>query len=686
MGPPKYPDLGPENRAARQVCYARPVRLPLLLACILLGSCDCADGNGPPASDAGPDGSDEDGGDAGRIPGRAVRVPAMVEADLGAITTVPVTIVAGTAAWATTLTAEAPRFVYIEGQPATVRPLSIDSVRLEAGQQKQYELRLQTLLTWDHTITLRVHGEAFVVPVRPSLLPPLIGVDGFGCDGPHVLAHGPDCGPCGPETTSQTCADTQPLAQCHPIGMQIPEGVDEEVARAACDSGAALPIQITHDVPASFWSLAVAPDALDTTELEWIAGVLELQLRTRAVAVPGLQTWWMQTCTDCANADGTRGPYDPANAIVFDGLQAMGGALAAVHGVPALELATAEQAFDLLCPCVAAGTPCDAASGPSQPACALDDALYTDELATAYGPLVAAIASRVAQGAHAAGTDTLVVSAPVDSPSRGLSPLTRVALGAGMADAIDALGVTAAPAPEPTWLDPVPDCTIDAPGCETAPPFEDWTALLPPEGGGDPVPTVVSAAETWRAFDLEVDPSEIGLALVFGGWDVPLWYSRIRAGFHGTSPREVIAAFRIGTLLTAMRVEGMSFAFPPAEPNAYELLVRTLSGTHPVRRDEQPADFEELVLRFLTRDGEDVLVAWNNAEAARVAFVAAEDLDYLEVTVTRVRADGPQLEITTETLASPDTQLSVMPLSEVVILRVDAEERLGFRWLQTIQY
>jgi hypothetical protein len=117
-----------------------------------------------------------------------------------------------------------------------------------------------------------------------------------------------------------------------------------------------------------------------------------------------------------------------------------------------------------------------------------------------------------------------------------------------------------------------------------------------------------------------------------------------------------------------------------------ELLVRTLSGTRPVRRDETPEGFDELVVRFLARDGEDVLVAWNNADNARIAFLSGDDMEYRDVSVTRVRGDGRDLEVTTETLPSPTTQLSVMPLAEVVILRVSADEQLGFRWLQTVQF
>lgn len=663
------------------------MRTTFFFLSFVLTGCDCGDGGGPSGSDAGVDGGDGDGGDAGRIPGREVRVPSVVEADLGAIVEVPVTIVAGSAAWDTTLTAEAPRFVYIEGEPATVRPLAIDSVHLEAGQQKEYQLRLQTLLTWDHTITLRVHGEPFDVPVHPTVIPPLIGVAGFGCEGPHELVHGPDCGPCGPETTVQTCADTQPLAQCHPIGFRVPEGVDEAVARAACDTGAALPIQFSDDVPASFWSLALDPQTLDVSELTWVSAVMEEQLRTRPLPVPGIFAWWMTTCPDCANADGSRGPYDPANAIVFDGLQAMGGAIAAVNGVPAIQIASPAEVIAHLCPCIAAGTACAAVSGPSQPACAELDALHSEALGAAYGPLVAAIAARVATGVHTASPDVRVISAPVDEPSRGLGPLTRIALDNGLADSVDALGVAATPYPAPTWMDPVPDCAVGAPGCETAPPFEDWTALLPPEGGGDPVPTLVHATDAWRAFDVAVDPQEIQAGLVFGGWDaLPLWYSSIRAGFHGTSPREAIAALRIGALLAAERVEGMSFTFPPADTDAYELLVRTLSGTRPVRRDETPEGFDDLVVRFLARDGEDVLVAWNNAETAQVVFVAGDDIEYGQITLTHVQGGGADLEVTTETLDSPSTQLSVLPLSEIVILKVGADDQLGFRWLQSIQW
>ncbi len=646
--------------------------------------CDCGDDDVPPGEDGGTDGGD--GGDAGRIPGRAVRVPAMVEAELGAIVTLEATIVAGEEPWATTLTAEAPHFDYIEGSPAFAGPLPIDSVRLEAGQQKAYELRLQTLLTWDHTVTLRVHGEPYEVPIHPVLSRPLVGIEGFGCDGPHELAYGPSCGPCGAETTSQVCAESQPLDQCHPVGLRIPEGVDETVARAACDVGAALPIQFTRAVPASFWSLALDDDSLDLTELTWASGVMEEQLRTRPMPTPGYSSWWMQTCSDCANADGTRGAYDPANVVLFGGLEAMGQALGGVRGIAGVQVAEAGATFAHLCPCVAQGLPCSAASGPSQPACAAPDALWTEELGQAYGTLITAIDTRIAAGVHAADPEATVVSAPVDDPNRGLSPLSRVALIDGLDDSVDALGVVSTPLPPPTWLDPMPNCEAAEPGCETAPPFADWTALLPPEGGGDPVLTNVSAVETWRAFDQAVDPGELIVSMAIGGWDhLPLWVSSLRAGFHGTSPREPIAAFRAAAIFASASVAGMAFAFPPTSPDAYELLVRTFSGVHPVDRPETPVGYDEAFVRFFSRPGEDVMVLWNNAENARVVFLSSLPAEYLGVTMTSVRGDGAQLEITTETLDTPDTQIDLAPLAEIVIVTVDAEENLEFDWIETLQ-
>jgi hypothetical protein len=648
--------------------------------------CGCGDDDGTEIPDGGADGGDEDGGDGGRIPGRAVRIPSAVEADVGAIVTLEATIVAGEEPWATTLTAEAPRFVYIEGQPAHAGPLSIDSVRLEAGQQKGYRLRLQTLRTWDHTITLRVHGQPYEVPIHPRVRPPLIGVEAFGCEGPHELAYGPDCGPCGPETTSAVCAASQPLDTCHPVGFRIPEGVDEEVARAACDVGAALPIQVTRDVPASFTTLAVDPGELDVTELEWVSGVMEAQTRTRPLPTPGVNAWWMQTCSDCANADGSRGPFDPANTIVFDGLEMMGRTVGGVRGIAGLQIANAGDVFALVCPCVTLGQPCVAATGPSQPACAMPDASFSEELGEIYGPLVAAIAERVGAGVHAVNPEALVITAPLDDPNRGLSPLSRWALISGMEQSVDAFGIVSAPMPAPTWIDPLPDCAVGAPGCETAPPFTDWQALLPPEEGGDPVLTTVSAVQTWRAFDAAVDPRELQVAMALGQWDdLPLWVSSLRAGFHGTSPREVIAAFRAAAIYTATEARGLSFAFPPTNPEAYELLVRTFSGAHPVERPETPDSYDDLVVRFFSRPGQDVMVLWNNAENARIAFVAARPLEYLGATLTIVDAGEGELEITSEDLNDPNTQIDVAPLSEFAILTVDAEDELEFRWVDSLQ-
>jgi hypothetical protein len=652
------------------------------LFALLSSSCDCDD-SGSPAQDAGPDGA----GDAGPVPGRAVRVPDMVEADVGAVVHVGVTIVAGSAPWTAQLLAEAPPFVYLDGQPVDVSPLSFDAVSLEAGQQKEYSLRLQTLLTWDHTFTVWVEGQSYEVPVHPRVRAPLIGLDGLGCDGPHELAFGPDCGPCGIETTSAVCAASQELANCHPVGFRLPDGGDE-ASRARCNAGAAVPSQTTRQVPSSFMDLATSASLLDLTELEWISGVRQEQLRTRPILTPGLDSWWMTSCPACANADGSHGAYDPANLTVFGGLETMSREIGGVPGVAAVLIADETATMEHLCPCIEAGTPCEAASGPDQPACAAPDALYTEELGTTYGPLMAAIGTRMGRGVDAAGTEALVVSAPIDAPNRGLTPLTRTALEEGLSTFIDALGIVSAPMPVPTWLDPVPDCSTAEPGCDTAPPFEDWTALLPPEGGGDPVATVVSATRTWRTFDADVDPAEILRALSIAGWpDLPLWVTSVRGGFHGTTPREVVAGLRAATILTSAGVAGISFAFPPTNSDAFELLVRSLSGAHPVERAETTEGYDDVVLRFLSKDGQDVLVAWNNAEGPRVVFLDAEDLEYTAVTVTRVHASAEEAQITTEAFDTPDVQLDLPSLTDIVIVTVDAarSQDLEFDWLASIQ-
>src|SRR6185436_10521617 len=107
---------------------------------------------------------------------------------------------------------------------------------------------------------------------------------------------------------------------------------------------------------------------------------LESQLRTRPLPTPGYTSSWMYTCgIDCLNANGTFGPYDQRNAVVFGGLENLGRDMAGLRGSIGAQIAEADETLDLFCPCLSDGVPCSAENGPSQPACLAEDPIYSDE-------------------------------------------------------------------------------------------------------------------------------------------------------------------------------------------------------------------------------------------------------------------------------------------------------------------
>ena len=146
---------------------------------------------------------------------------------------------------------------------------------------------------------------------------------------------------------------------------------------------------------------------------------------------------------------------------------------------------------------------------------------------------------------------------------------------------------------------------------------------------------------------------------------------------------------------------GTEFIFAPADPQAYNLLVKGLSGATPVYTTTAPligADYGGLVYKLFTRPvrqvpgtsevpgtsiGEDIIALWSNAETPLALTLAAAPTHFKQATLTRFAdANGP-LGITTTRSGAPPAVITVQPLVEFYFLSV-ISDRPGFGWLEGI--
>jgi hypothetical protein len=261
----------------------------------------------------------------------------------------------------------------------------------------------------------------------------------------------------------------------------------------------------------------------------------------------------------------------------------------------------------------------------------------------------------------------------------------------------------------PNWISPTLNCAYYQmpgnpywlpPGCETAPPFEDYVTPA-----GRPIP----ARYTWRQFDERVDVSNLlHSAEALGVLDrIYFFDTELHAGWHDSDPtttpaREAMAGLRIGSINTHQRVLGSEFIFAPTDPTAYNLLVKHLAGATPVYAWDAPlmdADYSGLVYKLFTRPvgqgtsiGEDIIALWSNAEEYQqlTLSLAAEPTQFKQVTLTSFeavlpRADEPErLSIFTENKTAPPESILVRPIKQFYFLSV-ISDRPGFGWLADLR-
>lgn len=407
---------------------------------------------------------------------------------------------------------------------------------------------------------------------------------------------------------------------------------------------------------------------------------------------------WM-TCPEYTNPDGSVGFFDPDNTFLVQQYVANVKAETARYApeLRFVELSNEPAAEFYLCPCglQVFGVPapeCDTTGGPNQPACLLGT--DSPEFVATYGDLLFTAADAAAEAMAAANPEALLVTGALDMPplNIGLSLTTEYMITRGLLTHDNvAIGIHQYPYPYPNWLPEPPNCAYFQapgdpywlpPGCETAPPFDDYTT---------PAGRLVHARDVWQAFDTRVDLSLLlHDAEALGVLDRTYFFdTELHAGWNDdgdpttTPAREAMAGLRIAAINAHQRVLGSEFVLPPSDPAAYNLMVKYLAGVTPVYRWDAPlldADYSGLVYKLFTRGDEDIIAVWNNAETPTELTLLTGPAIFKQVILTRFADAGGPLAISTTDLSAPPAAIRVEPLREFYFLSV-ISDRPGFGWL-----
>jgi len=596
-------------------------------------------------------------------------------------------------------------------------------------QTAHSELKLQTLRMRTHSLTLtfttsgqvsnlsyttapvgQVANLSHTITLAPAIQPhtPLFGLHGDpyynGLPAPFVRVWGPGCRPC-PTTPGDPPGSTRDIAcakqlndscNCHPFQEVLDAEADTRVRRRAPDMQR-YASQFLRSI-GGWGGIQHAPGQYLWDGLDWLFTALSPQERDYSPLFSGIMDGnfgWM-TCPQYTNPDGSVGFFDPDNAYLVAQYRAHVRATTA-HYAPDLrfvELSNEPAAEFYLCPCVAPGGTCTATSGPNQPACLLGP--NSPEFVATYGDLLFTATGAAAEEMAATNPEALAITGALDLPPNdfGLSLTTQnlITRGLLLRDNV-VIGIHQYPyLYPPNWISPTLNCAYyQKPGdpywlpagCETAPPFADYTTPA-----GRPIP----ARYAWQQFDQRVDSSTLlHDAQALGVLDrFYLFDTELHAGWHDGDPtttpaREAMAGLRIGAINAHQRLLGSEFVFAPADPAAYNLLVKHLAGATPLYAWDAPlldADYSGLVYKLFTRGQEDVIALWSNAETPQTLTLslAPEPTSFRQVTLTRFAdAHGP-LAITTTNWPAPPATIAVQPLREFYFLSV-LSDRPGFGWL-----
>lgn len=611
-------------------------------------------------------------------------------------------------------------------EPGDASPLVIGV--LDAAQN---ELKLQTLRLRPHTLTLTFTAETDVLNVTLNLEPavqpraPLFGTHPQPyfdvLPAPFFQVWGPNCSPCptkpgDPEGSTRDVACAKALddsCRCHRFLLEPdPDPAAEETIRQNLTQMQLYASQFARSI-GGWGEVQIAPGEPPLTsptylwdELDWVFGQLAPYERDVSPLYTGIMAGdygWM-TCPAYTQPGQTPGFYYADNEFLMGNYRLLVHDLTARYA-PDLRFfeTTNEPCYSFyLCPCLDdPDLDCDAASGPNQPVCELGH--ESEEFAAIYGPFLSAAANVASTAMAAANPKALLVAGALEKSRTGLTATTRHMITSGLLITGNvAIMIHQFPYTYPNWIDPPPNCSYFQnpddpwwlpPGCETAPPLEDYTTP-----GGRPI----QARAVWQEMDQAIDVGEILSDVIALGDDLGqdllnqfyLFDTELHGGFHdlyagephtATTPfREALAGLRIGAINAHQRFAGLEFIFAPADPAPYNLLVQHLAGATPVYAWDAPlidADYSGLVYKLFTRDEEDILALWSNAPVASILHLSpmSEAVAFRQVTLTRFDANAAQF-ISAEDLAAPPATILVAPLTQFYFLSVSSD-RPGFGWL-----
>ncbi len=352
----------------------------------------------------------------------------------------------------------------------------------------------------------------------------------------------------------------------------------------------------------------------------------------------------------------------------------------------------------------------------------------TDAFADVYAEFLYDSADIAAKELQAAGSGAILVAGALELSGAGLTTTTARMIEMGLLDNDNvAIMIHQFPYPgAPNWITHE-ECVYGPgwylpPGCETAPPFQDYTT---------PAGRPVAACDNWQAVDEAIDVGEIlsdvaALGAQMGQPDALTGSPRLRSGqaaqallnrfhlfdteLHGgfaikdettNGGRTAIAGLRIGAINAHQGFAGLLFTGNNADPQPYNVLVKHLVGVTPVYRPEWnvpliDTDYAGLVYKLFTRGDEDIIAVWSNAPtpANLQLGLSGAPTQFKQVTLTRVY--GPacptvdcagltpeernRVDVTGQSLGAPLAAIPVQPLQEFYFLSV-ISDRPGFGWL-----
>jgi hypothetical protein len=614
------------------------------------------------------------------------------------------------------------------GEPGDSPPFDVGTL-----DGPQNELQLQTLRLRPHSLALSfsvgqdgdVVSTTFTLEPVVQLRSPLFGVHSTpfydGLPAPFIRVWGPDCGSC-PTTPGDPPGSTRDIGcakalndtcRCHPFQEVFDSEADDRVRGRAPEQQR----YASHFVRSigGWGGIQHQPGQYLWQGLDWLFDDLSPQERDYSPLFSGIMDGnfgWM-TCPEYTNPDGSVGFFDLDNTYLVEQYRAHVRATTERYNpdLRFVEMSNEPAAEFYLCPCIAPGGTCNATSGPNQPTCLLGP--NSPEFVATYGDLLFTAADIAAEELATTNADGLVITGALDMPPNnfGLSLTTAYMITRSLLTHDNvAIGIHQYPyLNPPNWISPTLNCAYYQmpgnpywlpPGCETAPPFEDYVTPA-----GRPIP----ARYTWRQFDERVDVSNLlHSAEALGVLDrIYFFDTELHAGWHDSDPtttpaREAMAGLRIGSINTHQRVLGSEFIFAPTDPTAYNLLVKHLAGATPVYAWDAPlmdADYSGLVYKLFTRPvgqgtsiGEDIIALWSNAEEYQqlTLSLAAEPTQFKQVTLTSFeavlpRADEPErLSIFTENKTAPPESILVRPIKQFYFLSV-ISDRPGFGWLADLR-